>query len=114
MNKKTIFSIALISTLLFVCFSSAKTFFDKTVQETKKPMNSKTSFKHLNSKLFNYKLRDISGKKFKINTFKEKIIIIDFWATWCPPCIKEIPHFIELQKKYNDVQVIGISLDTLS
>lgn len=61
----------------------------------------------------NFELPDVNGKKVRLSDFKGKIIILDFWATWCPPCRAEIPGFIELYNKYKDkgVVVIGISLD---
>ncbi len=47
-----------------------------------------------------------------LNQEKEQVTIINFWATWCAPCIKEMPHFEELGKKHNgSVQVIFVSLD---
>lgn len=59
-----------------------------------------------------FTLKDINGKDVKLSDYKGKIVIIDFWATWCPPCRKGIPDLIALQKKYkDDLAVIGISLD---
>ncbi len=61
----------------------------------------------------NFALKDLQGKTVKLSDFQGKVIILDFWATWCPPCRKEIPHFVALQKEYGEkgLQVIGISLD---
>jgi len=60
-----------------------------------------------------FELLDVNGKKVRLSDFKGKVIILNFWATWCPPCRAEIPGFIELYKKYKDkgVEIIGISLD---
>ena len=48
-----------------------------------------------------------------IESLKGKVVIVDFWATWCPPCRKEIPGFVELQKKFGTkgLAVVGLSVD---
>ena len=54
----------------------------------------------------------VDGSTLDLSAYKDKVVILDFWATWCPPCVAEIPHFIALQKKYGkDLQIIGISVD---
>jgi cytochrome c biogenesis protein CcmG/thiol:disulfide interchange protein DsbE len=60
-----------------------------------------------------FSLLDLNGSKVSLSDFKGKVVILDFWATWCPPCVKEIPHFIELYKEYKDqgLAIIGISVD---
>lgn len=59
-----------------------------------------------------FALKTLEGKTIKLSDYKGKIIIIDFWATWCPPCRKGIPDLIELQKVYSkDLVIVGISLD---
>jgi peroxiredoxin len=61
----------------------------------------------------NFTLKDANGKSVKLSAFKGKVIILDFWATWCGPCKIEIPGFVELQNKYGQdgLQVIGVSVD---
>ncbi|MDF1583131.1 MAG: TlpA disulfide reductase family protein [Methyloprofundus sp.] len=64
--------------------------------------------------LINFSLTDLRGEITPIAKWRGKILIINFWATWCPPCLKEIPDFIALQNEYADknVQFIGIAIDT--
>jgi thiol-disulfide isomerase/thioredoxin len=55
----------------------------------------------------------LSGDKIDLKEYRGKVVLLDFWATWCGPCRIEIPGFIELQKKYRDqgLVVIGVSMD---
>ena len=65
------------------------------------------------SPLLEFSLPDLSGKQRSITEWQGKIRIINFWATWCPPCLKEIPEFIKLQNQFNDkdLQFIGIAIE---
>jgi len=56
---------------------------------------------------------DLDGHKLTLSDFKGKVVLLNFWATWCAPCRSEIPHFVEMQNKYGPqgFQVIGISMD---
>ena len=60
-----------------------------------------------------FNLADVSGNQHNISEWQGKIRVINFWATWCPPCLKEIPEFMALQKQYADkgLQFIGIAID---
>jgi thiol-disulfide isomerase/thioredoxin len=63
-----------------------------------------------------FAVTDLEGKLRNIKEWDGKLVFLNFWATWCPPCLKEIPDFIELQKKYGsqNVQFIGIAIDELA
>jgi thiol-disulfide isomerase/thioredoxin len=60
-----------------------------------------------------FTLEDMNGKKVSLAAYKGKVILLDFWATWCGPCKVEIPHFVELQQEYGDkgLAVLGLSVD---
>lgn len=61
----------------------------------------------------NFSLTALNGKPLNLSEYKGKVVLLNFWATWCDPCRREIPRFVELQKEYGDrgFQVLGISLD---
>lgn len=60
-----------------------------------------------------FSLPDLSGKPLSLSSYRGKVVLLDFWATWCEPCKDEIPHLIALQNKYGDqgLQIIGVSMD---
>lgn len=61
-----------------------------------------------------FSMLDVEGKKHSISEFDDQVVIVNFWATWCPPCRREIPAFIDLQEKYQDkgFTFVGVALDS--
>ncbi|MEA1996826.1 MAG: TlpA disulfide reductase family protein [Gemmatimonadota bacterium] len=60
-----------------------------------------------------FTLPDIDGKAFSLSSLRGKVVIIDLWATWCPPCVKGVPDFADLYRAYSGqgLEIVGISLD---
>jgi thiol-disulfide isomerase/thioredoxin len=60
-----------------------------------------------------FELPNLEGSQVRMAAFKNKVVLVNFWATWCAPCIVEIPWFIEFQKKYGPqgLEIVGISMD---
>lgn len=94
--------------LLVISFISAQFISSEAHSISDKSSNTVVSDK----KAADFKLKTLDGKEVKLSDYRGKIVIIDFWATWCPPCRKGIPDLISLQEEFKkDLVVIGISLD---
>ncbi|MGD0884784.1 MAG: TlpA disulfide reductase family protein [Thermodesulfovibrionales bacterium] len=61
-----------------------------------------------------FTLRDVQGGKVSLSRLRGKVVLMEFWATWCPPCRESIPELNAIYKKYKDrgLVVLGISLDS--
>jgi len=61
----------------------------------------------------NVQITKLDGGAFKLSDFRGKVLVVDFWATYCPPCVRQVPQLAELGKKYRDkgLEVIGLTSD---
>jgi len=66
--------------------------------------------------IFEMVLTDLKGQPQGLGQWRGKVLVVNYWATWCHPCLEEMPGFSRLQDKYRDksVQFVGISIDTAS
>ena len=60
-----------------------------------------------------FSLPELTGQRLILSSYRGKVVLLDFWATWCDPCREEIPHFVELQSQYREqgLQIVGVSMD---
>lgn len=61
----------------------------------------------------NFVLKDTAGVKHQLSSYKGKWLLVNYWATWCPPCLEEVPDLVSLydQRKHKDLMVIGVVFD---
>jgi peroxiredoxin len=59
-------------------------------------------------------LRDLDNRKWTMSSTRGKVVLVDFWATWCAPCKVEVPGFVDLYTRYKDkgLEILGVSMDT--
>jgi thiol-disulfide isomerase/thioredoxin len=62
---------------------------------------------------FDFTVTDLAGNEIKLSDLQGKVVIVDFWGTWCPPCRAEIPSFVKLQEQYGSqgLQIVGLTYE---
>jgi thiol-disulfide isomerase/thioredoxin len=110
MNMKMRWTLAAVSALALLTLNTDLPWsshdFEAAIAGSACPANAKPAN-------FNFTLKDVNNKDVKLTDLKGKVVLLDFWATWCGPCKLEIPWFIEFQTKYGaqGLQVVGVSVD---
>lgn len=99
---RKIFKLRIIFILVFIAILSS------TLVYSKQPQISE------NSPAVDFTLPDIKGKKYTLSSFKGNVVLLNFWATWCPPCRYEVPMLDRIQKEYKNekFKVVAVSLDS--
>ncbi|MCX7721094.1 TlpA family protein disulfide reductase [Dictyoglomus thermophilum] len=99
---RKIFKLRIIFILVFMVILSS------TLVYSKQPQVSE------NSPAVDFTLPDIKGKKYTLSSFKGNVVLLNFWATWCPPCRYEVPMLDRIQKEYKNekFKVVAVSLDS--
>ena len=113
--------VKIIKTLIFVCaisiYSCQKT---QSIKEVSQPSNLSIKTEKNKQperpsyaiKAPDFKLRTVKGKLVNLSDFRGKVVLLNFWGTWCGPCLQEIPDFNKLYSKYNKdgLEILGITV----
>lgn len=97
------------------CLDSANSADDTAQANTVENKNSvkKGDYPNLPKGIMNAEIKNLDGTTFKMSDKKGKVVLMNLWATWCVPCIEEMPELVEMQNKYKDqdFEVIGLNVD---
>jgi thiol-disulfide isomerase/thioredoxin len=63
-------------------------------------------------RLVDFKLPTLAGRAFRLQEVSADLVLLDFWGTWCTPCLNSVPHLVDLQKRYgNRLQIVGVAYE---
>jgi thiol-disulfide isomerase/thioredoxin len=84
-----------------------------TQQKGRPPAPNAGQTDTLSAEVMNTEIMSLDGKTFRLSDYKDKIVVLDLWATWCGPCRLEIPHLVEMSKEYETkgVEVVGLTTE---
>lgn len=114
-SLKLIMGIGLISMILgYFFYTAISSKAPNYVQLAKVDQGEKTGL--IGTRRPDFELPDMSGKLFSSSQMDSKVVLVNFWATWCPPCRKEMPGFVDLKTQYGEkgFEIIGIAIDELT
>lgn len=103
-GQKTILGLLVVAGLVAGAFWYGRRTAAKTAQPATKALANRAP---------EFKIKNLEGREVSLSDLKGKVVLVNFWATWCKPCTIEIPWLIELQKEYGDkgFTVVGIAMD---
>ena len=104
--------------LILLCFlgcdnGTAQRKIEKKTITTSKDTRTNKRVKKVNATVApDFTLADLEGNWVSMNQFKGKVVLLNFWGTWCGPCRREIPDFVKLSEKYKDdgLEIVGVTL----
>ena len=111
--KITRFGIRAAFLLIAVFALSATNIFAQ--KPTNIPAKAEDSAAETNEKTVDFDFTDLNGKAHKFSEFRGKVVLVDFWATWCAPCLADIPKLKAIYEKHksDDFEIVGMNVETI-